>query len=174
MGMLKILTREAYPRVYEIMEQSFPKEEYRPYEGQLALAERANYRLYGEMADTGELLGFMAVWELEGYCFLEHFAVSPTERNGGLGTAMLRELKELYRVPICLEVELPRNGLTCRRVAFYKRNGFYLNPYPYEQPSLGEGRAPVPLQLMTTGSMLTREAFENLKRVLYTEVYGVS
>ena len=172
--MLKLLTREAFPMVYDIMEQSFPKEEYRTFDGQRALTERANYRLYGEMDPTGQLRGFMAVWEVEGYCFLEHFAVSPTERNCGLGAAMLRELKALYHEPICLEVELPESELTRRRVAFYERNGFYLNPYPYEQPSLGEGRAPVPLQLMTTGSTLTREAFGTLKRILYTEVYGVS
>lgn len=170
--MLKQLGKEDFPKVYGIMEQSFPKEERRSYEGQLALMERGNYRLYGVEGPTGGLRGFMAVWELKGYCFLEHFAVSPTERNGGLGTAMLEELKALYREPICLEAEPPVNEITCRRVAFYERNGFYLNPYPYEQPSLGEGRSPVSLQIMTTEERLTPEAFETLKKTLYIQVYG--
>lgn len=83
--MLKQLGKEDFPKVYGIMEQSFPKEERRSYEGQLALMERGNYRIYGVEGPTGGLRGFMAVWELKGYCFLEHFAVSPTERNSGLG-----------------------------------------------------------------------------------------
>ncbi len=170
--MLKRLTQNEFPKIYEIMEQSFPKEEYRPYEGQLALMERECYRIYGEETSTGALRGFMAVWELGEYCFLEHFAVSFVERNGGLGTAMLRELGELYSVPICLEVEPPKDELTCRRVGFYQRNGFYLNPFPYEQPSLGPGRSPVPLQLMTTGKPLSREAFHCLMETLYTHVYA--
>ena len=171
---LRVLTQRDFPKVYEIMEQSFPRSEYRPYEAQLALMERSNYRIYGEAEMTGELQGFMAVWELPGYCFLEHFAVSPMERNGGIGSAMLKELQELYHAPLCLEVEPPENELTRRRVAFYERNGFYLNAYPYEQPSLGEGREPVPLQVMTTGSRITRETFERLKETLYTEVYDVA
>ncbi len=172
--MLKRLWQKDFPGIYEIMEQSFPKEEYRPYRDQLALMERECYRIYGEEDPTGALRGFMAVWELTGYCFLEHFAVAPTERNGGLGSGMLGELKDLYCEPICLEVEPPENGVTCRRVAFYERNGFTLHTYAYEQPSLGEGRKPVPLQLMTTGAGLSQEAFEKLKRTLYTEVYAVT
>ena len=170
--MLKQLGKEDFPKVYGIMEQSFPKEERRSYEGQLALMERGNYRIYGVEGPTGGLRGFMAVWELKGYCFLEHFAVSPTERNSGLGTGMLGELKELYREPICLEAEPPVDEITRRRVAFYERNGFYLHAYPYQQPSLGEGRSPVPLQIMTTEERLTPEAFETLKKTLYTQVYG--
>ena len=171
--MLKQLGKEDFPKVYGIMEQSFPKEERRSYEGQLALMERGNYRIYGVEGPTGGLRGFMAVWELKGYCFLEHFAVSPTERNSGLGTGMLGELKELYREPICLEAEPPVDEITRRRVAFYERNGFYLHPYPYQQPSLGEGRSPVSLQIMTTGGKISQEGFETLKRTLYTEVYGM-
>ena len=171
--MLKSITPKDFPEVYAIMEQSFPREEYRPYQDQLALMERECYRIYGEWSAIGELRGFMAVWNLHGYCFLEHFAVSPVERNGGLGSAMLRELQGLYSAPICLEVEPPENELTRRRVAFYERNGFRLNAYPYEQPSLGEGRSPVLLQIMTTGGKLTPEAFETLKRTLYAEVYDV-
>ncbi len=172
--MLKLLTQSDFPKIYEIMEQSFPGEEYRPYERQLALMERECYRIYGEVDPTGVLRGFMAVWGLPEYCFLEHFAVSPKERNGGLGTAMLGELKELYCEPICLEVEPPANELTRRRVGFYERNGFYLNPYAYEQPSLGEDRKPVSLKIMTTGGYLSPVEFQIVKEMLYTEVYEKS
>ena len=171
--MLQILGPKDFLQIYEIMEQSFPQEEHRLYEGQLGLMDRSHYKVYGVWEPSGELGGFMAVWELDDWCFLEHFAVAPSRRNSGLGSSMLKELQAMYAVPICLEAEPPENELTSRRVGFYERNGFYLNPYAYEQPSLGEGRHPVPLQIMTTEEPLTQEGFHSLKALLYTRVYHV-
>ena len=37
---------------------------------------------------------------------------------------MLQELVKQYQKPICLEVELPEDELTRRRIGFYERNGF--------------------------------------------------
>lgn len=158
--------------VYEIMEESFPQEEYRPYGDQLALWDREEYKVYGIVEGKGSLEGFLAVWELPGWVFIEHFAVRGTARNKGLGSYMLRQLHGRYLVPMCLEVELPTDPLTIRRVGFYERNGFYCNGFPYEQPSLGEGRNPVPLRIMSTGDYLTSEGFSELKNILYRTVYG--
>ena len=170
--MLQILHKSDFPKVYALMEESFPREEYRSYEDQLALWEREEYQVYGETDSRGRLWGFLAVWELSGYLFIEHFAVCGTERNRGLGSRLLAELQERYSCPLCLEVEVPVDSLTCRRVGFYERNGFTLNPFPYEQPSLGEGRDPVPLKIMTTAAPLTEEAFAELQTLLYSKVYG--
>ena len=152
------------------MQASFSDDEYRPYDEQLALFEEPEYRIYYMPA------GFLAVWEFESFIYIEHFAVDPALRNSGTGSAMLQELVKQYQKPICLEVELPEDELTRRRIGFYERNGFVFNEYPYIQPPISKGKSPVPLRIMTYGEAITRETFEAIKNVLYRSVYkyGVS
>ncbi len=171
--MLKILEREAFDQVYLLMEKSFPKDEFRPYEGQKALLDNPSYRILAEKDGlNGALKGFLAVWDLGGFVFLEHFAVDPAYRNGGIGSRMLCELAEWAKRMVCLEVEPPENEIAARRVGFYKRNNFFFNEYPYIQPALATGQSPVPLFLMTSGRPLDKREFEEMKTALYTKVYG--
>lgn len=167
------LTKQNFDALYEIMEKSFPVDERRPYEGQKALFERPNYEVYAREQD-GETVGFIAAWRFDAFLYIEHFAVNPAFRNGGIGAAMLRELSESESLPLCLEVELPETEMACRRIKFYERNGFFYNDYPYVQPPISAGKNPVPLRVMTSGGHIAREAFEEIRKTLYTEVYGVS
>ena len=168
--MIRPMAPELFPSVYQLMEQSFPKDEYRPFPAQKALLEEPGYRLW-VMEEQGELLGFCALWELEQCLFLEHLAVAPGQRNRGLGARFLRELREQYGMPLCLEVELPESDLARRRIGFYERNGFVLNHYPYQMPALAPGQSPVPLLLMTSPYPLSPEEFPRVKEALYKIVY---
>jgi hypothetical protein len=54
--------------------------------------------------------------------------------------------------PVALEVELPTDALTRRRVGFYERNGFVLHgDFEYLQPPYKPGDDELPLKLMTHG-----------------------
>ncbi len=163
--MLQRINETDFPEIYRIMQASFSDDEYRPYDEQLALFEEPEYRIYYMPA------GFLAVWEFESFIYIEHFAVDPALRNSGTGSAMLQELVKQYQKPICLEVELPEDELTRRRIGFYERNGFVFNEYPYIQPPISKGKSPVPLRIMTYGEAITRETFEAMKNVLYRSVY---
>ena len=163
--MLQRINETNFPEIYRIMQASFSDDEYRPYDEQLALFEEPEYRIYYMPA------GFLAVWEFESFIYIEHFAVDPALRNSGTGSAMLQELVKQYQKPICLEVELPEDELTRRRIGFYERNGFVFNEYPYIQPPISKGKSPVPLRIMTYGSAITQDTFEEMKRVLYQRVY---
>ena len=182
--MLKRINKTDFPEIYRIMQASFPDDEYRPYDEQLALFQEPEYRIYcmaatpqaGENRNSADdsrikAVGFLAVWEFEPFTYIEHFAVSPELRNSGSGSAMLQELVKQYQKPICLEVELPEDDLTRRRIGFYERNGFVFNEYPYMQPPISKGKSPVPLRIMTYGGAITQETFEAMKRVLYRKVY---
>ena len=166
--MIEKLKLHEFDAVYAIMEQSFPLEEYRSYEGQKKLLDDPAYSIYG-IKEEGNILGFAAVWQLENWLFLEHLAVDPQRRNRGIGAELLGFLTEKR---CCLEVELPETELARRRIGFYQRNGFFLNDYPYVQPSLGEGRNPVPLSIMTSGSTISPEEFAQVQKLLYSRVYG--
>ena len=71
----------------------------------------------------------------------------------------------------CLEVEPPETETAKRRIAFYERNGFTLNHFPYMQPPLGEDRDPLPLMIMTTGGAIEKDEFEHIRKTLYKKVY---
>jgi ribosomal protein S18 acetylase RimI-like enzyme len=172
--MLRKFDLKDFDKIYEIMELSFPRDEYRQYEGQKALLDDEAYQIY-VLSDeqTLEIKGLIAIWEYESLVFVEHLAVAPQYRNGGIGSLILKETEELLGKMLCLEVELPETELASRRIDFYKRNGYYLNKYPYMQPALAEGQEPVPLLIMTTHKELTAEEFENIKELLYTKVYKI-
>ena len=163
--MLQRINETDFPEIYRIMQASFSDDEYRPYDEQLALFEEPEYRIYYMPA------GFLAVWEFESFIYIEHFAVDPALRNSGTGSAMLQELVKQYQKPICLEVELPEDELTRRRIGFYERNGFVFNEYPYIQPPISKGKSPVPLRIMTYRSEITREEFQKMKEIPYRRVY---
>ena len=182
--MLQRINETNFPEIYRIMQASFSDDEYRPYDEQLALFEEPEYRVYYMPAigmervgnhstgnSTMHAAGFLAVWEFESFTYIEHFAVDPVLRNSGTGSAMLQELVRKYQKQICLEVELPEDELTRRRIGFYERNGFVFNEYPYIQPPISKGKSPVPLRIMTYGSAITQDTFEEMKRVLYQRVY---
>ena len=182
--MLQFTSQSDFSEIYRIMQASFSDDEYRPYDAQLALFEKPEYRIYYMSAiemervsnhstgnSTMHAAGFLAVWEFESFTYIEHFAVDPVLRNSGTGSAMLQELVRKYQKQICLEVELPEDELTRRRIGFYERNGFVFNEYPYIQPPISKGKSPVPLRIMTYGSAITHDTFEEMKRVLYQRVY---
>ena len=89
------------------------------------------------------------------------------------GAELLKEITSFYQKTICLEVEPPADEMTKRRVDFYKRNGFFLNEYPYTQPPISKGKNPVPLMIMSSGKELSEPEFHIIKEKLYCEVYKV-
>ena len=168
--MLEIMNIRDFDRVYEIMEASFPTDEYRPYNEQKALLEESAYKIYVHKEDD-TIVAFVAIWEFHSILFIEHFAVDSNYRNSGLGSKILKEISQMTKKQICLEVEPPNNQITTRRVEFYKRNGFFLNEFPYTQPAISQGKSPVPLKIMTFGKKASRLKFNDIKFILYTNVY---
>ena len=155
-----------FSKLYSLLEESFPPDEYRPYEEQAALLKDRHYRLYTNLERTV----LLSLWHFPDFTFIEHFAVSPRLRNQGLGRQILSEVLISLSVPVILEAELPDTELAQRRLGFYQRNGFFVNPFPYLQPAYAPDRKPVPMQILST-EPLTRKAFEDAKRTLDSQVY---
>ena len=171
--MLVQAEKKDFEEIFSLMEVSFPKDEYRTRDEQLALFDRPQYRVYLYRSDgDGAICGFAAVWTLDTVCFLEHLAVDPRCRSHGIGGRILCELLALYGGRVCLEVELPETELAVRRIGFYERLGFTLNRYSYLQPAMSKGQNAVPLWIMTSWGSIGREEFESLRDLLYDAVYG--
>ncbi len=169
--MLELTGKECFDEVYKIMEESFPVCERRSRERQLALFEDGKYRAAVKRNGDGKICAFMLYWVLEGATFLEHFAVDKNLRGAGLGGAFLDELLKELSAPVVLEVELPETEIAERRIQFYGRHGFVLNPYDYMQPALTEGGKPVPLKIMSHASTLSRGQFKAISSQIYADVY---
>lgn len=172
--MLERMQLANFAQVFSIMEESFPLDEYRPYEEQKSLLKESKYGIYIlPDSKSGHIKAFISVWQFTDFAYIEHFAVTQKYRSQGLGSLILDEIRQILACQICLEVELPENDLAKRRIEFYKRNGFFLNEYPYLQPPISKGRNPLPLMIMTSQSPLLEHRFEIIKTVLYQNVYKV-
>mgnify|MGYP000003567379 FL=1 len=170
--MLRKMRSGEFDGVYGIMESSFPADEIRPYGEQKERLSRENYVIYVTPSKNGRVGAFITAYDFPGFAFVEHFAVAEDFRGGGIGSRILGELKETVKKRICLEVEPPETETAKRRIAFYERNGFTLNRYPYTQPPISAGRNAIPLMIMTTDGAVTEEEFCAMKKTLHREVYG--
>lgn len=171
--MLYKMRNDEFEKVYAIMVEAFPIDERRTFDEQIALLDNPSFEiLVWKDAPSGEIDGFISLYRFEDLVFVEHFAVANDKRNCGLGKRILDELPSRER-RICLEVEPPITEQAKHRIAFYERNGFYLNEYSYIQPPISKNTCPIPLLIMTSGEAVDYETFLNIKRVLYENVYGV-
>ena len=166
--MLKKLTNDGFASVYNIMEDSFPSNEIRSYIGQLNLLQNPDYSLFVK-EQNGEIVGFIATWDLGDFTFVEHFAVSEKHRGKGLGSEILSKIKDVSD-PLVLEVEPPTDLKTRKRIAFYEKNGLIYHDFYYVQPAMENGKDEVELKIMST-QKLDINGFEKVKRTLYKKIY---
>ena len=170
--MIERLTEADFDQMFSLMERSFPEDERRDYNGQRELLAEPAYNLYAKRSpEDAALQAFLALWELGDMAYIEHFAVDPDCRNGGLGGKILQKVIEDTDMRICLEVELPETEMAARRIGFYERNGFVMNPFEYMQPAMGEDRHAIPLRIMSYPKRLLADEFETMRDVLYCHVY---
>ena len=170
--MIRKLLRKDFDSVFQMIEASFPDDEYRTYKEQRALLDNSAYEIYVlPGSDDHTIKAFIAVWEFDSFAFVDHFAVDPNYRDQGIGSEFLRETVCMLGKMVCLEVEPPDNEIAARRIGFYERNNFFLNRYPYTLPPISAGRNPVPLLIMTYGRYISEMEFAEMKKELYARVY---
>lgn len=163
-----------FERVFAIMKASFPDSERRTYAGQKELLSDPHYRLITETDRNGKTIAFLAAWEFPLFRFVEHIAVDPAIRGGGIGGRLMTAYIEESLKPILLEVEPPTTDLAKRRIKFYERLGFLFNHFEYVQPPLQTGQDDLPLQIMSYPQSLTEAEFSLFKDILYTKVYKLT
>ncbi|AZK47540.1 GNAT family N-acetyltransferase [Paenibacillus lentus] len=163
-----------FEHIFALMEASFPTSERRSYAGQKELLADPHYRLITETNSNNQVIAFMAVWEFPSFRFIEHIAVDPNTRGSGIGGKIMASYIEESSKPILLEVEYPDTDIAERRIGFYERLGFRLNPFDYVQPPLQEGETYLPLIIMSYPQILSEEEFAHRKEILYTNVYRVT
>lgn len=125
-----------------------------------------------DVEDDGEqMVGLLTYWDFGRFVYAEHFATLPEARGKGIGASALAMLTDLSGKAILLEVELPEDDLTRRRVEFYRRNGFKLLDTPYIQPPYARGGEELPLRLMLKGELPSETSIDDVIATVHREVY---
>ena len=183
----------SYPWVEQLWLASFPCNERRDTEAQRNNVDsRANFHcLLAE--DDGKAVAFITYWHFGDFCYGEHLATDPACRNKGYGAQILSTLHSKLSLlpskpstfnsqlstltppmPFVLEVEMPADDLSRRRIAFYERNGFTLwRDCAYMQPPYRPEDAPLPMLLMVKGNLSPEQGFPRVRQTIHREVYGV-
>ena len=168
--MFERIMEHTFDEIFSLLEAAFPVTELRIREDQRKLLREEQYRLYG-VRKGGVFAAVFATWEIDDFLYIEHFAVKEEYRNGGYGGALLDRLIEEKGRPMVLEVEVPEDEMTIRRVGFYERHGLVYNAYPYLQPPLRKGNELLPLRFMTKPGAIDADTYERYKRQIYRIVY---
>lgn len=167
-----------YPFVERLFLSAFPDEERRTESDQRENIDFNPFMhclLLTDVDDTP--LGFLTYWKFESFTYIEHFAIAPEFRNGGIGCEALSAFIERQHRPIVLEAEIPTaNPMALRRIGFYLRNGFVQLSEPYLQPSYpGRNSEPLPMLLLLFAEEGKKHpSAHQMKMKIYQEVYGIS
>ena len=154
---LSPVTKESFPTVYSKMENAFPYEERRSAHDQEICLADSRFEFF-EIYDGDKDVGFVAIWVLDSFIFIEHIAIDENMRGCGYGSSAINLIKKKYNTDIILEAETPDTPQQIRRIGFYKNLGFHVNDFYYEQPSYHNGDA-VPLKVLSYPSPLTKSRF---------------
>ena len=162
-----------FKKIFKIMNESFQNNEMRTYESQRKLLKNENYRMYTEYDDNDGVIGFLAYWSLKSCIFFEHLAISKNQRGKGIGTKIILKHIKNAEKPVFLEVHPPVTALAKRRINLYKRLGFNLNHFYYEQPALRENESSQQLMIMSYPKSISETDFNKYKNEIYNNVYNV-
>ena len=170
--MIAKLTKNDFDGIFELIEKSFPTDEYRQKSGQRALFSLPEYEVWGIKNAENELQtdAFISLWRFEDFTYGEHFAVRRELRGQGTGTKILAEILQNEHQRFCLEVEPPETETAKRRIAFYERNGFKLNDFEHFAPAYTRGGSDFELKIMTYPGKISKELYDDFYEFLCAKV----
>ena len=128
--------------------------------------------------DDDKFVGCFTLWSFEEFSFVEHLAVNTELRGKGYGTRILHYIKEIAKLPLLLEIEVPCSEAQAMRKHFYEKNGFEKVDKFYFQPPYRVGEKCIVMHLMRYGktdvaSLEEYDAkFNAYTAKIYTEVYS--
>ncbi|ROI03556.1 MULTISPECIES: GNAT family N-acetyltransferase [unclassified Chryseobacterium] len=155
------------PEIYASYISTFPIDEQRDKEQFLTLFSNPKAKIMSVLHES-QTVGYLILWELSSFVFVEHFEVFEAFRSKKLGSHIMGHLLDNYS-SIILEIEPANLSEDAeRRYSFYQRNNFSLIDTTYIQPSYGEGKKSLNLWLLANYSP---ENVEEIKNEICNTVY---
>lgn len=164
---------KGWDEAWAIYENSFPYKEQRSMEDHLRALEDPRFEAEGIWLGD-RLAGFLNHWTWgEGFSYCEHLAMSPELRGQRVGSRAL-EAFCARAGKVVLEIDLPVDDISIRRLHFYQRLGFVDNPYVYRHPSYRPPFTTHQLVLMSYPDPLTDAEAERFADFVREEVLRYS
>lgn len=163
-----------YPWTEQLWIESFPENERRDPDAQRSNAD--NNRMFNYMLATenGMPIGLFTYWDFGKFIYCEHFATSPDVRGKGHGAEIVRQILKQTAKPLVLEVEMPEDEFSRRRIKFYERAGLRLwSDIDYVQPPYRDGGESLPMLLMASEGLNESTDFDAVASTLRKNVYGI-
>jgi len=154
-------------------ESLFPPDERREWDELLDLQCNTHFKLF-EIYHQEKFIGFISVWDLTEFRFIEHFGICTSEQGKGYGTQVLNQILSMNSKPIVLEVEEPLTETARKRISFYKRFNFSVNTGSYFQPPYSKEKQSVKMLLMSYPIKIETSDLERIKAQIHVQVYKYS
>lgn len=162
------------PQITKLYESAFPKCERRETsEFWKNIATLPNLECF-EVKYCDNFAGFLTMWNLDAFFYIEYFAISGRLRGQQIGRRALQKVLTDCKKSVILEVEPFHDVASRRRIAFYESVGFVLDDNMYMQPLYRCDETPVQLRLMEYGGNLLPSQFEFVKTIIYSQIYNVT
>lgn len=164
-----------FSKAWSLYEKSFASEYRRSLQKQKVIMKSEGYHFLVYAKDA-KVLGFIALWNLDDFVFIEHLAVQEECRSKGIGSDMVKFVKSATAqgTKVIIEAERPLTPLQERRIHFYENLEFVRNSFVYFQPSYGKNKPPMPLLILSHPRRLSGTEFESMTGAIHRIVYGVN
>lgn len=162
----------AFAEAWELYEKSFPIYEQRRIAQQEAVMSQPDYH-FEVLYQGGRFAGIMLYWRQDKFVYLEHFAIVPSLRGGGLGTKALGLLLE-DGVTVILEIDPVQDEISRKRLGFYQGLGFVCSPFKHIHPPYRQQFTGHRLEVMSSGRELSVEEYNDFAFYLNNRVMEYS
>lgn len=169
----ELLKLEEFDRFYQILSNNFPTKEIKEYNYMKDTFHAGLYQVL-TLKDNDQIVGIMSFYQHDDFRFIDYFAIDGSLKGKGMGSKMLQYFINLDDKMVILEVEHPEDEQSKRRIAFYQRNGLYLNDqFEYFVPPVRNLKHRLYFHLMSSKRKLNNIEFEKYYPQILKMVYGI-
>lgn len=161
-----------FPDFYNLYVSAFPMDERRSELGLEKELIAENSFCAQAIVKNNEFVGFFNYWTFDTFYYIEHFAISTNFRDQMIGTKAMEVFQKNNKMPVVIELEMPNDSLSIRRIKFYENMGFKALSHFYAQPPYERNGFMIPMIIMCTDLHFANTHFNTIKNTLYDKVYN--
>lgn len=163
---------ENFKKAMEIYKVSFPIFEQRTINDQIEALKDKNYH-FDVIYHKDEFVGILLYWDMNGYKYIEHFAIDSSLRGKNYGSRVLKEFCKNNK-NVILEIDPPIDEISIKRLKFYSKLGFKLQEFNHIHPSYRKECKSHSLKIMTFDENISKEDYNTFNKLLKKNVMKYS
>ena len=167
---VKTENQELYGFVEELMHTAFPAQERRDTPQQREYSDSNPLFCNNVIVEDGKPVGMISYWDMGDFYYIEHFAINNEIRGKGYGSTILNKFIKSTPKTILLEIDPIIDDISNACLRFYKRCGFWENPYSHTHPSYRDEYQPHHLIVLTTEKQLFEDEYQTFYKDLSVTV----